>query len=246
MHSPLSKSLILLFFTVGFLTPAITFAADGDKSEKKEIQRWTLQEWLAQKERNRWMDQWLMLHSPTPYEFALELTSTSYTLTSNTNHPEHQSLIGAFTAYATLVGIEFQHSNNASENLIDNTGFFHLRLFGSADQATHLTLSLGQQQRHYNNSGLPRRSLYLGQVDLTLYFNHHFGLKGLYRTFYPLKDDANFGDLTGSHKRLLVFIDFGLLRVFGGVFNESEHQNLNGSESTRSLDGAEAGLRLYL
>jgi hypothetical protein len=215
------------------------------KTEKKTAQRWTLQEWLKQKERNSWMDQWLMLHTPTPYEFVLELSSLNYTVTSVTSEPEFKTMAGSFTAYATVVGLEFQNNNNAAESLIDNTGLFHIRLFGSADQSSHLTMSFGQQTRKYTNQNVPLRSQYLGQIDLTIYFNNHFGIKGLHKGFYPLIDDPDFGDVNGSFQSISAFIDFAALRVFGGGYIENETQVLNGTTSKRAVVGTQAGFRLY-
>jgi hypothetical protein len=217
----------------------------SQKVEKKAAQRWTLQEWLQQKERNRWMDQWLMMHTPTPYEFALEVKSLSYTLTSDAVHPQHRTVSGSFTAYATMVGLEFQNNNNASEGIIDNTGLFHIRILGAADQGSHLTLSFGQQTRHFNNLNLPLRSQYLGQTDLTLYFNNHVGLKALHKSFYPLTNDVNYGDVTGYWQSVDIFIDFAALRIFGGAYREKETQTLNGATQIRTIEGAQGGLRLY-
>lgn len=217
----------------------------NQKTEKKAAQRWTLQEWLQQKDRNRWMDQWLQMHTPTPYEFALELASVSYTISSDDQLPQHKTVSGSFIAYASLVGLEFQNNNNASEGIIDNTGLFHMRLLGAADQGTHLTMSLGQQTRHYNNTDLPLRSQYLGQIDLTLYFNHHFGFKLLHKGFYPLKNDPDFGDINGYFESVDAFIDFAALRLFGGAYIEKETDILNGLTTHRNIEGAHAGLRLY-
>src|SRR5690606_14405391 len=41
------------------------------KQKQKESSRWTLEGWLAQRDRMRLMDLWLALHSPSPYEFYL-------------------------------------------------------------------------------------------------------------------------------------------------------------------------------
>ena len=72
-----------LLFTAILLAPLITTAQAGGsrggsffgsgtpskKSQAKEGSRWTLQEWMAQKQRNSLMDQWLMMNSPSPFEF---------------------------------------------------------------------------------------------------------------------------------------------------------------------------------
>lgn len=250
MHPTLNYNFtpkIIIFLTICLLSlKGFGQASDWQqKVEKKSTQRWTLQEWLSQKERNRWMDQWLALHTPTPYEFSLELQTLNYTIVSLDSLPQHRTVSGMFTAYATLVGLSFQNTNNASEGFIDNTGYFHLRLLGTADQGSHFTISVGQQTRTYNNSTASPRSQLLGQLDLTLYLNHHFGLQGLYRYYNPIKADATYGDLSDAYKSLTVFIDFAAVRVFGSAFNEQETSVLGGQTTQRQIQGASGGIRVY-
>jgi hypothetical protein len=245
-HSSLVRNLIIILQVLAINNGVLAAGEDwSQKTEKKSAQRWTLKEWLAQKERNRWMDQWLILHTPTPYEFAAEISSLNYQITSTSPQPGHQSLVGSLTAYATLVGLEFQTNNNSSEGFIDNTGLFHLRLLGASDQASHFAVSLGQKRRDYKSLALPLRSQYLGQADLTLYFNNHFGLKALYREYSPLENDADFGTLKGSEQSLAIFIDFAALRIFGGPTLEKETQTKAGQLTERNTRGVQSGLRLY-
>jgi len=254
MWSRLKSQLKSLFFlSLAISTISINnlcLAQDRTKTiEKKTIERWTLQDWLGQKDRNRLMDQWLMLHTPTPYEFAIEVASLDYSVeaTESTGRTQnkYKNFTGSFTAYATLVGLEFQNHNNYSEGWIDNTSFFHLRLLGSADQASHFTLSLGQKSRQYNNNSLPRRNQLLGQWDMTLYFNNHFGFSYFYRSYYPLVGDSQWGDLNGSEQTLNLFIDFEALRVFGGFFYQKESQTMAQQSSSIVTQGTNLGLRFY-
>ncbi len=239
---------ILLVFFALMLPFSLLHAEDkmGSKADKKNLQRWTLQEWLAQKERNKLMDQWLQMHTPTPYEFFIELQQHDYSVKSSGSNDDYKTLSGAFAAYATLVGLEFQNTNNAEEGLIDNTLLFHMRLLGAADQSSHFTLSLGQKTRRYNNNTLlPLRTQTLGQLDLTLYFNSHFGLSYYLKSFYPITNNPTWGDLTGSEQKALLFIDFEALRVFGGVYTENEVQTLNTVTTKKSIQGSLVGIRLY-
>ncbi len=244
MHISLKYFLALLFLNP--LLMNTSWAQEWRKNnEKKAASRWTLQEWLNQKDRNRLMDQWLMLHTPTPYEFFLELESVDYEASSNENANRHKSLIGSFTAYATVVGLEFKHHNNTSEHFTDNLSLFHIRILGSADQSSHLTLSLGQKARRHHNLTIPLRTQYLGQVDLTLYMNKHFGFSYIHQSYYPLIAHADWGDLNTSQQAIRLFIDFEALRIFGGVFSEKETQTLAQITSQKKMQGASLGLRLY-
>ena len=235
---------ILLF--VILVIPNFVFAQEWQKNiEKKSADRWTLQEWLNQKDRNRLMDQWLMLHTPTPYEFALELDSLDYGVTTAGTTTQYKTLTGSFLAYASVVGLEFKTNNNATEGFIDNTSYFHIRMLGSADQGSHLTLSLGQKSRKYQDETIPIRNQYLGQVDLTLYFNKNFGFTYLNKGYYPITGHAIWGDLNGSQQSLRLFIDFAALRIFGGLYSETESQTLAGISTQKKIQGSTIGLKLY-
>lgn len=245
-QNPLFLGLLGLIVVCCRLGQATETSSFKQRADRKTAQRWTLQEWMEQKEKNRWMDQWLLLHTPSPYEFALEILSLDYALKSSENPlQKHQSLTGSFTAYATLVGLELQTSNNASEGFIDNTGLFLLRLLGSSDQGSHITLGLGQKKRQYSDPALPLRTQILGQVDLTLYLNHHFGFKFLHREFSPIEDHPVFGTLKGHEQFLSLFLDFANLRIFGGLTLEKETQSFPQQTYQQVIEGTHWGLRLY-
>lgn len=245
-----SLKLVISFFILSAAFIPLSFSQEWKKGiEKKTAERWTLQEWLNQKDRNRLMDQWLMMHTPTPYEFILEVNSAEYDTSISDVKTHHKTYSGSFTAYASMVGLEFKNNNNFSEAFIDNTSLFHIRILGFADQSSHLTLSLGQKSRKYEDETLPLRNQYLGQLDLTLYFNKHFGFSYLHRSYYPIVDHANWGDLTGTEQTMQIFIDFAALRIFGGMFLEKETQTLSDGTSDvttkKNAQGTTMGLRLY-
>ena len=49
-----------------------------ERAQKRAASRWTLSEWLAQKEKNKLMDMWLAMNSPSPYEFMLGAANNNY------------------------------------------------------------------------------------------------------------------------------------------------------------------------
>ncbi len=222
-----------------------------EKVEKKTISRWTLQEWLEQKNRNRLMDQWLMMNTPSPYEFSIQLTNLNFTTSEITNDlasapsANHTANFVDFIAYASFVGLEYQYHILDQTNSKDKNILFHIRLLGSADQSSHFTISLGQRQKEFSTIGTPQRSQYLTQADLTFYFNHHFGFKVLARDYLAIKSDPTWGDLKGQQQEAHLFIDFNALRVFGGIYLETETQVLKGDKKIQSYSGSVAGLRLY-
>lgn len=241
--------LLILLLSVLILPSQLFAQMNSEKVSKKTSQRWTLQEWLEQKNRNMLMDQWLMMHTPSPYEFIIDYTVLNYTVKDQTHNNQSSGNQASnkisFTAYATFVGIEYQQIQWNTESILDKNLLFHVRLFGSSDQSSHLTLNLGQRQRNYLNQNLPTRSQYMGATDLTVYFNHHFGIKGELGQFVPLSANPQFGDVTGKYSELNLFLDFDALRFSGGIYNEEENQALNNTSQSRSVFGSQFGIRLY-
>ena len=115
------KHLSLLFFGFILLTTEVFAAADGKapssgsgsgssyhpfdysiKVERKEKSRWTLKDWLEQKDRNHMMDLWLGMYAPSPYEFFISGGYTSYNSSTNqsaVSKSSYQSYSGALGAY---------------------------------------------------------------------------------------------------------------------------------------------------
>src|SRR5437868_3922253 len=120
------------------------------RAERRESKRWTLQEWLEQKDRNRMMDMWLSMNAPSPYELMLGGSYNSFQseTASNPVLNKYTSYSGVFSAYAQLVGLTAEYENNTQEGLNDLSGLFNLRFFGHTIQGTSLTLHYGQRTRH--------------------------------------------------------------------------------------------------
>lgn len=223
-------------------------AFESKKTEMKKAKSWTLNEWLDQKERNKMMDLWLMMHTPSPLEFALSywhLSSTESTVAS-TDENVYESARGVFMAYASLVGLEFQYEDNAEKKYRDQVGIFHFRIFGVADQATHLTLNLGQKTRKYlQRAGDSLRSQNFGEVDLTLYFNDFFGVQSTYRKYLPIEEDATWGKVEASQYEAGAFIDFEFLRVELLYFHENELSRFGTTEVDWSSEGYKSGVKVF-
>jgi len=220
-----------------------------EKTEKKESSRWTLQEWLAQKERNRLMDLWLAMYSPTPYEFFIKGASHSH---STTYEPaliaekSYQSYSGGLGAYATIVGLEGDYENNAAENYNDLSGSFNLRILGNAVQGTHLILRYGLRTR--SGSTAAGTDFRIGNqfagADLNLYLTRHFGLQGVYHQYLPA-DEPNLGTITGTRTEAGAFIDFSMVRLFGNWFSDVQKNDLAGSLTTIQRTGTQIGLKFF-
>jgi len=184
----------------------------GRKAEVKRQARWTLDEWLATRDRMRWSDMWLALNSPSPYEFFV--IGAANLAKNDINSREFQFKYG-FGAYASIFGIEFDH-----EDLI-GSGYnarLHVRIFGTNVQNTNLTLHVGLRQR---DEGAGYRQTYAG-ASTTLYWNRFFGIFGQYRYYFGSTPGAPGGDVRGPRYEGGPFLDFGPFRIFGNYVYERE------------------------
>jgi hypothetical protein len=248
---------ILKLFLLSLLVASPSALADNKyrhfdfrkKAEEKKGARWTLEDWLAQKERNRMMDLWLAMYTPTPYEFFLQGSNLAYKVSNSPANTESDSsnyatLQGALGAYATVVGVEMEYENNKSESFSDLTGTLNLRIAGNAVQGTHLILYAGQRTRE-NVSDLAKTRLVqnLAGADLNIYLNQHFGISGDYRNFVA-QDDPVLGKVDGSLTKAGVFIDFEFVRIFGSWYEEIEVRAQT-SETTLKRNGIQSGLQFF-
>ncbi len=219
----------------------------SSRAEARASSRWTLQEWLAQKQRNNLMDQWLLMHSPSPYEFFLSGAYWSYdSQIDQQPKVSHTSLVGSAAAYAEAVGITGEYQNNVAENYNDVAGMLSLRILGNSLQTTSLTLHAGQRTRQYidNNQKETVRN-YLGDISLQAYMTHHFGIIGTYRQYLPSHDSV-LGDISGTLVEGGLFIDFKGLRIFGKWHDDLQvNKSPAGVKTEYKRRGIQSGLTIF-
>lgn len=228
--------------------PAGRFNA-AQKVEKKAGSRWTLQEWLEQKQRNQLMDLWLGMYAPSPYEFFLGGAFHSFTTKFDpptTADKDYQSYSGSLGAYATVIGLEGQYEHNSAESYSDLSGSLNLRILGNAVQGTHLIVQYGLRTRDGDFQGSHFRvgNQFAG-ADLNLYLTKHFGLIGHYNSYFP-NDDIDLGKVSGSREEAGLFIDFDAVRVFGNWFRDLQKNEKAGSPTTTiERSGYQTGLKFF-
>ncbi len=223
----------------------------GKRANNREVKRWTLQEWLETRDRNRMMDLWLSMNSASPFEGMVGAAYKSYL--REVDLPKTQdsftSVDGSVTAQAHLVGLTVEYENNTQEKLNDLTGMLNLRLFGESIQSTYLTLHFGQRTRSYT-SALPNRDFknQFGQVSMQLYLMKYFGIDGFHRIYISTKNDITNEEMTGALSEIGVFIDFKALRVFGSAYRDTEmiKSTLSPYGETNTLrSGSRAGIKIF-
>lgn len=181
----------------------------GRKAEVKRQSRWSLDEWLATRDRMKWSDMWLALNSPSPYEFFI-LGGYNLVPQSQGGKPDVRFGLGA---YVKIFGLEYEHDTMVAP---EDHARFHLRIFGYNVQNTNLTLQAGLR---FLSAPVSTRQGYLG-LSLSFYLHKYFGFYTLYRHYLQGQNVAS-----GSRFEIGPFIDFGPLRIFGNYVKE---QSANG------------------
>jgi hypothetical protein len=219
------------------------------RAEKREAKRWTLQDWLEQRDRNRMMDLWLSLNSPSPYEFVIGGSHNGYSFEpANGLQPaQHTSYQGGFSAYAQIVGLSFEYENNAEEKYHDLNGLLNLRLFGDSIQSSYLAVHFGQRTRTFSEPSM-RIAQQFAQVSLQLYAIKVFGIESLYRIYYPAeaKSATATSETSGNLIEAGAFIDFKNFRLFGDWYKEQiKDKAADNTESSSSRTGVKTGIKIF-
>ena len=213
----------------------------------REAKRFTLHEWLENKDRRALMDMWLSINTPTPYEFVIGGSLQNYNLditsAGSTVERSISGYYGELSAYARFVGLTLEHQNNTEEGFHDETGLFNLRIFGESVQSSHITLHYGLRTRTASN-GDYRLNQSFPAATLQLYIMKYFGIQGHYRAFSPVTETF-YGETNANELTYGGFIEYGLLRIFGDVYNEKQNSKLNGIETNYERKGTRIGIKLF-
>lgn len=245
---------IILFSTFAEAQTASRWSGGYDFTQRaanREKGRWSLSEWLEMKNRNRMMDMWLSMNSPSPFEFMIGGAYNSYKTKvqvpgSAETEGSNNSWSGELSAYAQFVGITGEYENNTQENYSDLAGMLNIRLLGNSIQNTAFTISYGQRTREYGDSTQGRLTQQFGQVSLQVYMTKYFGIDGKYRYFLPTSTDE-LGDVSGNITEAGLFIDFKALRIFGAWYKESQKTKIPAATDDTITDrsGIRSGIKIF-
>jgi hypothetical protein len=218
------------------------------RASLRETKRWTLQEWLEQKNQNALMDQWLMMNSPSPFEFMLGGATIDYKsrIENPFSETTFSSSSGEFAAYAQAVGLSVEYENNLKETYNDVSGLLNFRILGNSLQSTSLTLAGGQRTRSWS-SATPEKKVTntFAQVSVQAYLTKYFGLDGFYRNYFPVSHET-LGQITGSRAEAGIFIDYKAFRVFGSWFQDVESQQTTTATSIETKrTGTKTGIKIF-
>jgi hypothetical protein len=226
-----------------------TYQVAIKKQEEKKASRWSLADWLAQKQQNRMMDLWLAKNSHSShYEFFLEGRSHNFGLSDGM--PNSQAINeniygGALAAYAGVAGLKASFDEDAQKRSAWSASF-NLRLFGRAIQDTHLNIEYGLRGTRIGEIDASQNfQNQAAGVSMNIYLAKSFGLEGIYQRILPAKY-ASERELEGEDSRAGIFIDFSVLRIFGHWRQELLRFKGGGeADATEQRQGYGGGLRLY-
>jgi hypothetical protein len=222
---------------------------NGQKRAQKESSQWTLADWLAQKSKIAWWDNWLAMNrSATIFETNIGAAHNKYTLTSTSaagveTEAGSDAQVYNLDFYVTIVNLygEYERTSDGRESW---SGAGGLRLFGTSSQTTSLLGRYGWRK----STDLATQEVWenlWAEGELQIYVLSFFGLEGRYRQIFSNK--SNLGNsLEGSRTTAGAFIEFLAFRIFGDVYQEPvELKSSVGVVTKEERRGYEAGLKIY-
>ena len=216
-HSYRWRRGLILLFCVIFSSSLLCFSARADdvyqivikKQEEKKSYRWSLDEWLETKERFRWMDLWLAMHSSAPYEFYL-----GGDIKFSSGQGSSLNYRANFAAFASIVGLGLEREADPEKW----NALFYLRVFGYHAQGTNITFHVGVRNQ---TQPVVFRSAFAG-LSATIYIRKVFGVEGTFRHLFPATVGDSALTYQGNQYEGNAFIDFSYIRVYAGYLNQSD------------------------
>lgn len=219
-------------------------------SDAAEAKRFTLAEWLENKQKSQLMDAWMgyNTNAPDPYEFKLGFNLRDYDYTQSSGgvnlvSKSYKSYDGEFSAYARNVGLTLQYQKNDEEDFNDLTGIFNVRILGMGLQNTHFTLHYGLRTRENSSNG-SRMNHQFAAATLQLYIFQSFGILGHYRKYFK-SSEAVYGETEGSEYQAGAYLEFGRLRLLGNYFEENTTSELNTVTTDQQRKGMQVGFLIH-
>jgi len=243
--------LLAVIGTSAYAAPPFQVQFMSEKNRRKESSRWTITDYLAQKNRVHLMDQWLALNRQANFfEMLAGGGPLKYTLRTQTGSSaavstDQSSVAYRLALYLSILGVqgEYEKTDHDTEAL---SAAIAVRVFGTSQQTTNLTLKYGMR-RTEDKSVTPNLvwNNQFAEASLDLYIISLFGINGEYRHYFP--DDSSTGtELRGSKATAGAFLEYGIFRLYGNYFMEKMESETNSGQVTKTdREGYEAGLRLY-
>ena len=219
----------------------------GKKARGDSSVRWTLADWLTQKNTARLMDQWLALNSSGEwFEFNVtgaaqdfKVKSDNGTTQVSTNQKGQNYEVDIYLSILNLNG-EYRKTDDDRESFGGSAG---LRLLGATSQSTNLVARYGwrkltdlRQPEHWEQQ--------YAEGALQLYVIEDFGIRGKYRFYFPSTSDQG-SRLQGHRVTAGAFFEFMIFRIYADYFQEPMEVSSQGVVTRRVEDGFQGGVKLF-
>lgn len=218
-----------------------------EKQEEKKRSRWTLADWLQQKQNNRAMDLWLAKNSySSPFEFYLDGSMRNYDYVLASTPKDHENFNaqgGELGAFAGRAGIRASFYGDEEKRSVWQSGL-NFRVYGRAVQDTHINVEWGLRGQTVQENEREHFQNQFGAVTLNLYLTKFFGLEGQYARILPARSNLD-RSLEGETSTAGVYIDFSALRVYGEWRNEHLVTKTPDDRIAETRSGFGGGLRFF-
>lgn len=232
-------SFLFAFWTIFSSTAHANFQMDfmKAKASAKSATRWTLSDWLAQKNKSRLADQWLAANRAADTAFELNLGGGLEVF------GDRQAQIYQLDTYISFFNLfgEYEKTDDDKETFAGGAGF---RLLGASSQTTNLIARYGLREwRNSSTKEISKNDFLEGQLQL--YVFDFFGLLSCYRYLFPHASSQN-NRMAGYRVTAGAFLEFGMLRLYANYFREpNESSDSNGAVTKTQNEGVEYGLKLF-
>ena len=238
----------LTFFLSSPVSHAQYFQADfmKRKAADKESMRWTITDWIAQRKKIDLMSMWLTANrSKSIFEVDLGGSTSRLKVKSEVGGVSVEDTYNAtrynLSMFVYMVGLQGSLMDS-DEGFKQWSANVNLRLLGSSQQNTRLNVKYGFREREEDLSHEKWAQQFAG-AEINLYVTHFMGLEGDYN--YYFKDTSNNGtELFGDESRAGIFLEFGLLRLFGHYRHDRETRRISGVDTHVRREGLEYGGKL--
>ncbi|HMN68793.1 MAG TPA: hypothetical protein PKC28_09680 [Bdellovibrionales bacterium] len=242
------KKLVLLALCLPFTARAY-FQMDfmKDKASARASSRWTLADWLTQKNKMSLADQWLAMNRSVNL-FDVNLSGGHNKYKVKTTDPlgnqvtvDNESMSYGADMYISFVNLfgEYEKTKDDQESYGGGLG---LRLLGSSTQTTSLVVRYGWRRLRDLGSQEDWENQF-AEGELELYLIRAFGLTGKYRHYFPR--NSNKGTRLAGHRVSAgAFFEFAVFRLFGNYYEEPTELGAPADRTTQKRAGVEGGLSL--
>ncbi len=217
------------------------------KVQQKSDTRWTLADWLSQKNKIRIWDHWLAMNKSVPF-FDLSLSG------AKAPHDFKSEVDGVLTKsdessslYEVDLSIYFINLNAEYEDMSFDrearSGSAGIRWFGASSQATSLFTRYGVRELKFDLTDEKFENSFV-EGQLQLYVTKFFGIKGRYRKLFAASSKEG-RELEGTRSSAGGFIELLIFRIYGEYFNETLELSQGGTITKETREGPELGVKLF-